>query len=39
MLFKGAFATGNPGGGWFFNPFDFSVKNGACLRNAYRCVR
>ena len=26
-LFKGAFATGNPSGGWFFNPFDFSVKN------------
>jgi all-trans-8'-apo-beta-carotenal 15,15'-oxygenase len=27
MLFKGAFATGNPSGGWFYNPFDFSVKN------------
>jgi all-trans-8'-apo-beta-carotenal 15,15'-oxygenase len=27
MLFKGAFATGNPSGGWLYNPFDFSVKN------------
>lgn len=27
MLFKGAFATGNPSGGLFYNPFDFSVKN------------
>ena len=27
MLFKGAFTTGNPSGGWFYNPFDFDVKN------------
>jgi all-trans-8'-apo-beta-carotenal 15,15'-oxygenase len=27
MLFKGAFATGNPGGGFFFNPFNFDIKN------------
>ena len=26
-LYKGAFATGNPSGGWLYNPFDFSVKN------------
>jgi len=26
-LYRGAFSQGNPSGGWFFNPFDFSVKN------------
>ena len=26
-IYRGAFATGNPSGGIFFNPFDFSVKN------------
>lgn len=26
-IYRGAFATGNPSGGVFFNPFDFSVKN------------
>jgi len=23
----GAFSSGNPSGGWFYNPFNFSVKN------------
>ena len=27
LIYKGAFATGNPSGGWFYNPFDFTVKN------------
>lgn len=26
MLYRGAFSVGNPSGGFFFNPFDFSVK-------------
>ena len=26
MLFRGAFSVGNPSGGFFFNPFDISVK-------------
>lgn len=26
MLYRGAFSVGNPSGGLFFNPFDFSVK-------------
>lgn len=26
MLYRGAFSVGNPTGGWFYNPFDFSVK-------------
>jgi all-trans-8'-apo-beta-carotenal 15,15'-oxygenase len=26
-LFKGAFSTGNPSGGWFNNPFDLKFKN------------
>lgn len=26
MLFRGAFSVGNPSGGFFFNPFDFTVK-------------
>ncbi|KAK9824995.1 hypothetical protein WJX81_007215 [Elliptochloris bilobata] len=26
MLYRGAFSVGNPAGGLFFNPFDFSVK-------------
>lgn len=26
MLYRGAFSVGNPAGGWFYNPFDFSVK-------------
>lgn len=26
-LYRGAFASGNPSGGLFFNPFDFSAKN------------
>ena len=27
MLYKGAFAIGNPKGDSFYNPFDFDVKN------------
>ena len=27
MLFRGVFSVGNPSGGFFFNPFDFTVKN------------
>lgn len=27
MLFRGVFSVGNPSGGLFFNPFDFTVKN------------
>lgn len=27
MLYAGAFATGNPSGKWFNNPFTFQVKN------------
>ncbi len=26
LLYRGAFSVGNPSGGLFFNPFDFSVK-------------
>lgn len=26
LLYRGAFSVGNPGGGWFYNPFDLSVK-------------
>ena len=26
MLYRGAFSVGNPSGGKFFNPFNFSVK-------------
>lgn len=26
MLYRGAFSVGNPAGGFFFNPFDFSIK-------------
>ncbi len=26
MLYRGAFSVGNPSGGLFFNPFDFTVK-------------
>lgn len=26
MLYRGAFSVGNPAGGWFYNPFDLSVK-------------
>eukprot|EP00884_Botryococcus_braunii_P006857 jgi/Botrbrau1/16172/Bobra.0272s0007.1 len=26
LLYRGAFSVGNPSGGFFFNPFDFSVK-------------
>ena len=26
-LRSGAFSSGNPSGGWLYNPFNFSVKN------------
>lgn len=26
LLYRGAFSVGNPAGGWFYNPFDLSVK-------------
>lgn len=26
LLYRGAFSVGNPTGGWFYNPFDLSVK-------------
>lgn len=26
LLYRGAFAVGNPAGGWFYNPLDLSVK-------------
>ena len=42
MLYKGAFAVGNPKGDSFYNPFDFDVKNvanTASWNGTIKCTR